>query len=124
MLLIQILLFADQKRFDRIAGQVKHPTLIFEDLDLPSYEQELKSFVRIDEDECACLLYTSGTTGTPKGVMTSHRSMIANSTLQMLQGAAVSQHSSSYGIDWAKEHTNQLADISFISCFRSYRQVL
>ena len=92
----------DQKRFDRIADQVKHPTLIFEDLDLPSYEQELKSFVRIDEDECACLLYTSGTTGTPKGVMTSHRSMIANSTLQMLQGAAVSQHSSSYGIDWSK----------------------
>ena len=98
----------DQKRFDRIADQVKHPTLIFEDLDLTSYEQELKSFVRIDEDECACLLYTSGTTGTPKGVMTSHRSMIANSTLQMLQGAAVSQHSSSYGIDWSKNTPTSL----------------
>ena len=34
--------------------------------------------------------------------MTSHRSMIANSTLQMLQGAAVSQDSSSKGIDWSK----------------------
>ena len=99
---------SDQKRFDRIADQVKHPTLIFEDLDLTSYEQELKSFVRIDEDECACLLYTSGTTGTPKGVMTSHRSMIANSTLQMLQGAAVSQHSSSYGIDWSKNTPTSL----------------
>ena len=92
---------ADQKRFDRISDQVKHPTLIFEELDLTSYDQQLDSFVRIDEDECACLLYTSGTTGTPKGVMTSHRSMIANSTLQMLQGAAVSQDSSSHGIDWS-----------------------
>ena len=96
------IIVSDQKRFNRIADQIKHPSLIFEDLDLSSYEQELKSFVRIDEDECACLLYTSGTTGTPKGVMTSHRSMIANSTLQMLQGAAVSQYSSSHGIDWSK----------------------
>jgi acyl-CoA synthetase (AMP-forming)/AMP-acid ligase II len=98
----------DQKRFDRITDQAKHPTLIFEDLDLTSYEQELNSFIRINEDECACLLYTSGTTGTPKGVMTSHRSMIANSTLQMLQGAAVSQHSSSYGIDWSKNTPTSL----------------
>ena len=96
------IIVSDQKRFNRIADQIKHPRLIFEDLDLSSYAQELKSFVRIDEDECACLLYTSGTTGTPKGVMTSHRSMIANSTLQMLQGAAVSQYSSSHGIDWSK----------------------
>ena len=95
------IIVADQKRFDRIPEQLKHPVLIFEDLDLTSYEYELDSFVRVDEDECACLLYTSGTTGTPKGVMTSHRSMIANSTLQMLQGAAVSQDSASHGIDWS-----------------------
>ena len=95
------IIVADQKRFDRIPEQFKHPVLIFEDLDLTSYEHELDSFVRVDEDKCACLLYTSGTTGTPKGVMTSHRSMIANSTLQMLQGAAVSQDSSSHGIDWS-----------------------
>jgi long-chain acyl-CoA synthetase len=102
------IIVCDQKRFDRIADQAKHPTLIFEDLDLTSYEEELNSFIRINEDECACLLYTSGTTGTPKGVMTSHRSMIANSTLQMLQGAAVSQHSSSYGIDWSKNTPTSL----------------
>jgi len=96
------IIVADQKRFDRIPEQLKQPVLIFEDLDLTSYEHELDSFVRVDEDKCACLLYTSGTTGTPKGVMTSHRSMIANSTLQMLQGAAVSQDSSSHGIDWSK----------------------
>jgi len=96
------IIVADQKRSERISVQLEYPILIFEDIDFMSYEQEVNSFVRIDEDECACLLYTSGTTGTPKGVMTSHRSMIANSTLQMLQGAAVSQLSSSYGIDWSK----------------------
>ena len=93
---------ADQARFERIDETLEHPVMIFEQHDLPAYEQALDSFIRVDEDECACLLYTSGTTGTPKGVMTSHRSMIANSTLQMLQGAAVSQDSSSKGIDWSK----------------------
>ena len=93
---------ADQVRFERIDETLEHPVMIFEQHDLSGYEQALDSFIRVDEDECACLLYTSGTTGTPKGVMTSHRSMIANSTLQMLQGAAVSQDSSSKGIDWSK----------------------
>ena len=93
---------ADQARFERIDETLEHPVMIFEQYDLSAHEQALDSFTRVDEDECACLLYTSGTTGTPKGVMTSHRSMIANSTLQMLQGAAVSQDSSSKGIDWSK----------------------
>jgi len=93
---------ADQARFERIDKTLEHPVMIFEQRDLSAHEQALDSFIRVDEDECACLLYTSGTTGTPKGVMTSHRSMIANSTLQMLQGAAVSQDSSSKGIDWSK----------------------
>ena len=93
---------ADQVRFERIDETLEHPVMIFEQHDLSAHEQALDSFIRVDEDECACLLYTSGTTGTPKGVMTSHRSMIANSTLQMLQGAAVSQDSSSKGIDWSK----------------------
>tara|TARA_B100001250_G_scaffold398407_1_gene406585 strand:+ start:2962 stop:4626 length:1665 start_codon:yes stop_codon:yes gene_type:complete len=102
------IIVADQKRSERISVQLEYPILIFEDIDFMSYEHEVNSFVRIDEDECACLLYTSGTTGTPKGVMTSHRSMIANSTLQMLQGAAVSQLSSSYGIDWSKNTPTSL----------------
>ena len=93
---------ADQARFERIEETLEHPLMIFEQRELSAHEQALDSFIRVDEDECACLLYTSGTTGTPKGVMTSHRSMIANSTLQMLQGAAVSQDSSSKGIDWSK----------------------
>ena len=102
------LIAADQKRFDRIDQQVNHPALIFESLDLTKDSSAIESFVRLPEDECACLLYTSGTTGTPKGVMTSHRSMIANSTLQMLQGAAVSQDSGSKGIDWARHKPTSL----------------
>ena len=69
-----------------------------------------------------CLLYTSGTTGTPKGVMTSHRSMIANSTLQMLQGAAVSQHSSSYGL--IGQRTPQPAYSHLLISCLAYQQVL
>ena len=99
---------ADQIRFQRIEDLMQDPVIIFEDFDINLYEHEIDSFLRTDEDACACLLYTSGTTGTPKGVMTSHRSMIANSTLQMLQGAAVSQDSSSKGIDWAKNTPTSL----------------
>ena len=102
------LIAADQKRFDRINQQANHPALIFENLDLTQDSPAIESFIRLPEDECACLLYTSGTTGAPKGVMTSHRSMIANSTLQMLQGAAVSQDSGSKGIDWARHKPTSL----------------
>jgi len=91
----------DFKRFERIEDLNQCPHLLIEDVDWNAHVEILDEFVRLDEDECACLLYTSGTTGTPKAVMTSHRSMIANSTLQMLQGAAVSQEASSKGIDWS-----------------------
>jgi long-chain acyl-CoA synthetase len=32
----------------------------------------------IEPDDVACLIHTSGTTGTPKGVMTTHRNILAN----------------------------------------------
>ncbi|GGM34007.1 long-chain-fatty-acid--CoA ligase [Promicromonospora citrea] len=36
---------------------------------------------RIDEDDAACLCYTSGTTGRPKGVLYSHRSVVLHALL-------------------------------------------
>jgi long-chain acyl-CoA synthetase len=53
--------------------------------DLPRLEREAAERERaelpeIDEDDLATLIYTSGTTGPPKGVMLSHRNLVAAST--------------------------------------------
>ena len=93
--------FADQSKLEKI-GDLEYEKFLSTGDD--SYVWKMPE----DEWQAISLSYTSGTTGTPKGVMTSHRSMIANSTLQMLQGAAVSQHSSSYGIDWSKNTPTSL----------------
>lgn len=73
-------LVADAKRLERLAGH---------DHGIPVIEMETKfsaleaaagdaTFpeVEIDEDDPAFILYTSGTTGRPKGAVTSHRSVI------------------------------------------------
>ncbi|HZN12724.1 MAG TPA: AMP-binding protein [Acidimicrobiales bacterium] len=77
-------LVADRGRFDRIADQVESLGLdavyIVEDnfgalLDGPS---DALPDGPIDEDDPAVIFYTSGTTGKPKGAISTHRSMIAN----------------------------------------------
>jgi long-chain acyl-CoA synthetase len=45
----------------------------------PAQEDDTAEFVTaIEPDDTACLIYTSGTGGIPKGVMTTHRNIIAN----------------------------------------------
>src|SRR5205814_1151459 len=93
-------LVADAKRFERIAGNLaecpdlEHVFLIDADpSDFPggSDDKRLHRFdellsdaadgppdVPIDEDDPAVIFYTSGTTGRPKGAVSTHRSMVAN----------------------------------------------
>ncbi|MGI8792916.1 MAG: class I adenylate-forming enzyme family protein [Acidimicrobiales bacterium] len=57
--------FGDDPRFHRFDELLKNPTAEF-----PT--------VAIDEGQPAVIFYTSGTTGRPKGAISTHRSMIAN----------------------------------------------
>ena len=101
------LLVGDEKRISRLPSH-DYPQIIFEELVLTDYPNIDHNFHDANEDDCACLLYTSGTTGTPKGVMTSHRSMISNTMLQLLQGASVAARSSKLGTDWSANKPKSL----------------
>jgi long-chain acyl-CoA synthetase len=94
-------LVADRKRFERIAADLDQApdleTVFLVDADPADYPQADGSKVSllafeeltggptdafpdtpIDEDDDAVIFYTSGTTGRPKGAISTHRSMIAN----------------------------------------------
>jgi acyl-CoA synthetase (AMP-forming)/AMP-acid ligase II len=84
------LLVGDEKRLARLrAGDVRIPVVVI--------EQEFKKLeeydrgaalpdVPIAEDDPACILYTSGTTGRPKGAVNTHRNIVAVNRLQMWHG--------------------------------------
>jgi long-chain acyl-CoA synthetase len=68
------------------AGIALPPVLMQEDMPVSDSSRETSSFVatELGPDEMACLLYTSGTTGFPKGVMLSSKNAIIN----VVQGIA------------------------------------
>jgi long-chain acyl-CoA synthetase len=90
-------LVADRGRFERIADQLPSlptveavfltdadPSDFGDDPRLHRFDELLQApsptlpDTPIDEDEPAVIFYTSGTTGKPKGAISTHRSMIAN----------------------------------------------
>jgi long-chain acyl-CoA synthetase len=82
--------FITTEEFEKIVFTVKSEvksllhTFTFEDLSFSSINISRYSTIRnfekpsIDLDDLASLVYTSGTTGTAKGVMLTHRNLIAN----------------------------------------------
>ena len=74
-------LFADRRRLDRLEGADPGvPTVLFED-EFEAYADHDRTAklpdTPIEEDDLAAIMFTSGTTGRPKGAMMSHRNFIA-----------------------------------------------
>ena len=66
------------QNLSRISGLLDHDPeiLVFEEMSLPSGDLiELRR--ELDEEDTALIVYTSGTTGAPKGVMLSYRNLMA-----------------------------------------------
>ncbi len=83
-------LVADAKRLARLeGGDPGVPTIVIEDdfADLWGYDLEAAlPDVPIDEDDPAVILYTSGTTGRPKGAVNTHRNIAAALSLSFFHG--------------------------------------
>ncbi|MCU1374608.1 MAG: acyl-CoA synthetase (AMP-forming)/AMP-acid ligase, partial [Actinomycetia bacterium] len=78
------LLLADRRRAERLAGTaLPIPVVVLED-ELPTLERHAPSALLpdtpIDEDAPAVILFTSGTTGRPKGAISSHRNLLMLAT--------------------------------------------
>ncbi len=85
-----VLLIGDRKRLARIDGVDPAVPVVeiesgFEKLWHHDLDAELPD-TPIDEDDPATILYTSGTTGRPKGAVNTHRNIIALSRVQVFHG--------------------------------------
>lgn len=86
---------ADEKRARPLSARLAPPVLTME-RDIPALITEFHGAtpetVPVDEDDPAVVLYTSGTTGHPKGVTHSHRNLIAVTDYHRYNDALAAAH--------------------------------
>ncbi len=84
-------LIADRKRLERLDGEdTGVPTIVIEDHFDPIWHAHPDAVLPdqpIAEDDPALILYTSGTTGRPKGAVNTHRNVIAAIGMSFFHGA-------------------------------------
>lgn len=84
------LLIADAKRLQRLAGKPTSVPVLEIEKDFEALWKAAESrpmpTTPIDEDDPAVILYTSGTTGRPKGAVNTHRNIIALLGIQFFHG--------------------------------------
>ncbi|MDQ1383085.1 MAG: steroid-24-oyl-CoA synthetase [Actinomycetota bacterium] len=86
-------LVADRKRVERIEGDPGVPVVVMEDDfgALETYAPDAAfADLDVDEDDPAIILYTSGTTGRPKGAINTHRNVASYLMLNFYNGAKAS----------------------------------
>lgn len=112
------LLIADRKRLDRLGGDDPGvPTLVIEDdfeRAWSAYPDEPLPTHAIAEDDPALILYTSGTTGRPKGAVNTHRNVLAAIGISFFHGArmAMSKRGPASGIPVCQLVTYPLFHVS------------
>jgi long-chain acyl-CoA synthetase len=67
-----------EKSFEPIAGEIRNLTPEVKTIQFSDIPQQTAEPARCDDNNVALLLYTSGTTGFPKGAILTHRNLISN----------------------------------------------